>query len=173
MTTLADIETRARKYAEARDHVAEIVTAMHDGIEAIKRDNMPKLKKAIASATEHHDALKGMVEDAPELFKKPRTVTFHGLRLGYMKGKGGIVWDDADAVVTAIQKHLPKQAEALIRWKGAPLKEAINQLDVADLKRIGCRVIDTGEQVFIKPVDGAVEKMVDALLKDATEEVAE
>jgi arsenate reductase-like glutaredoxin family protein len=173
MTTLADIELRAKQYAEAREHLADIVAAMNDGIEAIKRDNMKKLKKAINEAAAHHDALKELIEAAPELFTKPKTVTFHGLRLGYMKGKGGIVWDDADAVVQAIQKHLPDQAEALIRWSGKPLKEAINQLDVATLKKIGCRVVDTGEQVFIKPVDGAVEKMVDALLKDATaDEVA-
>lgn len=172
MTSLADIETRAKKYAEARERVAAIVTDLNGGIEALKRAELPRLKKAIAVAAEHHDALKDLIDGAPDLFQKPKTVTFHGLRLGYMKGKGGIVWDDGDAVVAAIQKYLPDQAEALIRWTGKPLKEAINQLDVATLKKIGCRVVDTGEQVFIKPVDSAVDKMVDALLKDATEEVA-
>jgi len=171
MTTLADIEARAKKYAEARERVAAIITDLNDGIEALKRTELPRIKKAIAAAAEHHDALKDLIEAAPELFQKPKTVTFHGLRLGYMKGKGGIVWDDGDAVVAAIQKYLPDQAEALIRWTGKPLKEAINQLDVAALKKIGCRVVDTGEQVFIRPVDSAVDKMVDALLRDATEEV--
>ncbi len=171
MTSLADIESRAKKYAEARERVAAIVTDLNAGIEALKRSEMPRLKKAIASAAEHHDALKALIEEAPELFQKPRTVVFHGVKIGYQKGRGGIEWDDADAVVLAIQKHLPDQAEALIRWTGKPLKEAINQLDVAALKKIGCRVVDTGEQVFIKAVDSAVDKMVDALLKDATEEV--
>lgn len=170
MSTLNDIELRAKKYAEARERIGAIVTDLNEGIEAIKRAELPRLKKAIAAAAEHHDALKGLIEAAPELFRKPRTVTFHGLRLGYMKGKGGIVWDDSDAVVAAIQKHLPEQAETLIRWTGKPLKEAINQLDVATLRKIGCRVVDTGEQVVIKPVDSAVDKMVDALLKGATEE---
>jgi hypothetical protein len=173
MTTLTDIETQAKRYADARDKVAGIVTALNDGIEALKRAEMPRLKKAIAAAAEHHDALKTLIEAAPELFQKPKTVIFHGLRLGLMKGKGGIAWDDADAVIAAIQKHLPEQAEALIRWTGKPLKEAINQLDVATLKKIGCRVVDTGEQVVIKPVDSAVDKMVDALMKDATEEVCD
>jgi len=172
MTSLADIEARAKKYAEARERVAAIVTDLNGGIEALKRAELPRLKKAIAAAAEQHDALKCLIEDAPELFQKPKTVTFHGLRLGYMKGKGGIVWDDGDAVVAAIQKYLPDQAEALIRWSGKPLKEAINQLDVAALKKIGCRVVDTGEQVVIKPVDSAIDKLVDALLKDATQEVA-
>lgn len=171
MTSLADIETRAKKYAEARERVTAIVTALNEAMELLKRSELPKLRRAIGTAAEHHDALKALIDAAPELFKKPKTVTFHGVRMGYMKGKGGIVWDDGDAVVAAIQKYLPDQAEALIRWTGKPLKEAINQLDVATLKKIGCRVVDTGEQVFIKPVDSAVDKLVDALLKDAIEEV--
>lgn len=170
-TTLADIERRARTYADARDRVCAIVTALDEAIGALKRTELPRLRRAIAAAAEQHDALKALIETAPELFTKPRTVVLHGLRLGWVKGRGGIEWDDADAVVAAIQRHLPDQAEALIRWTAKPLKEAINQLGVADLKRIGCRVVDTGEQVVIKPVDSAVDKMVDALLKDATAEM--
>ncbi|MEN9357149.1 MAG: hypothetical protein RL695_1320 [Pseudomonadota bacterium] len=166
--TLADIETRARKFADARERLCGIVAELNGGMDALKRQAMPALKKAIAAASEHHDQLKALIDAAPELFVKPRTVIFHGIKLGYLKGKGGIIWDDADAVVAAIQKHLPEQAEALIRWTGKPLKEAINQLDVASLKKIGCRVEDTGDEVFIKPVDSAVDKLVDALMKDAT-----
>ena len=169
--TLADIEARARKFAEAREKLCGIVMDLNQGMEALKRQAMPQLKQAIARAAEHHDQLKALIEAAPELFVKPRTVVFHGIKLGYLKGKGGITWDDADAVVAAIQKQLPEQAEQLIRWTGKPLKEAINQLDVASLKKIGCRVVDTGDEVVIKPVDGVVDKMVDALMKGATAEV--
>lgn len=170
--TMNDIETRARKYAEAREKLSAIVADLNAGIEALKRNHLPDLKRAVARAAEHHDALRALIEEAPELFDKPRTVTLHGIRLGYMKGKGGIVWDDADQVVSAIQKYLPDQAETLIRWTGKPVKEAINGLDVASLRKIGCRVEDTGDQVFIKPADSAVDKMVDALLRDATAEAA-
>ncbi len=171
MTTIAEIEIRARKYSEAREAVKAIVAALNEAIDAIKRSELPKLRRAVRLATEHHDNLKALAESAHELFVKPKTLTFHGVRVGYMKGKGGIVFDDADAVVAAIQKQLPDQAEALIRWIGKPLKEALNQLDVATLKKIGCRVEDTGDVLVIKPVDSAVDKMVDALLRDATEEV--
>ena len=170
MTPLADIDRRARLYADARDDLSGIVTELTAAIESIKRQAMPDLKRAVARAAQHHDELAALIEAAPELFVKPKTITLHGIRLGYVKGKGGIAWDDADAVVAAIQKHLPEQAEALIRWTAKPLKEAINKLDVADLKRIGCRVVDTGEQIVIRPVDSEVDKLVDALLKDATEE---
>lgn len=172
MTTLNDIETRARKFAEARDHLRGLCDALNQGITELQRGHLPGIRKAVARAAEAEAALKALVEAAPELFKKPKTQTMHGIRLGWMKGKGGIEWDDADAVVAAIQKHFPDEADDLIRWTGKPLKEAINQLDVASLKKINCRVVDTGEVVFIKPVDSAVDKMVDALLKAAAEEVA-
>jgi arsenate reductase-like glutaredoxin family protein len=171
MTSLSDIEARAKRYAEARERLAGIVAALNEGIEALKRAEMPRLKKAVAAAAEQYDALQALIADAPELFVRPKTLTLHGIRIGYMKGKGGIVWDDPAAVVAAIEKHLPDQAEALIRWTAKPLKEALNQLDVATLRKIGCRVVDTGEQVVIKPVDGEVDKLVDALLRDAVEDV--
>lgn len=170
--TLDQIELHAKHYADRRAAVIEIVTALNTAMDALKNTELPKLRRAVARAAEKHDELKAMIEAAPELFAKPKTQTLHGIRLGWMKGKGNIEWDDADAVVAAIQKLLPDQAEALIRWTGKPLKEAINQLDVGTLKKIGCRVVDTGEVVFIKPVDSAVDKMVDALLKAATEEAA-
>jgi len=171
--SMTDIETRARKYAEARDTLRDLCAALNDGIAALQKEHLPGIRKAVQRASEAEATLKALIESAPELFQKPKTVTLHGVRLGYMKGKGGIVFDrDPDAVVAAIMKHLPEQAEALIRWTGKPLKEALNQLDVASLKKIGGRVVDTGEIVFIKAVDSAVDKMVEALLKGAAEEVA-
>ena len=169
--TLDVIEARARRFADAREKIASLVTELHAGMEALKRGTMPQLKRAIAQAAEHHDQLKAMIEASPELFAKPRTVTFHGIRLGYMKGKGGVAWDDAARVVKLIEKHFPEQLDVLCKTTRKPVKEAIGNLDVAELKKIGCSVVGSGDVVFIKAVDSAVDKMVDALLKDATEEV--
>ena len=172
MATLADIERSAKKYAEAREHLAGIVAAMNEGIEAIKRDNMKRLKKAVNEAAEHHDALKALIETAPECFVKPRSVVLHGIKLGFQKGKGKIEWDDADQVIRLIKKHFPEQAEVLIATSEKPAKEALAQLTAAELKKLGISVTDGGDAVFIKPADSAVDKMVDALLRDATAEVA-
>lgn len=172
MTSIVDIETSAKKYAESREHLAGIVAALNEGIEALKRDHMRRLKKAVADAAERHDTLKALIEDAPELFVKPRTVVFHGIKLGYQKGKGKIEWDDADQVVRLIKKHFPEQADVLVATSERPAKEALAQLTAAELKKLGISVTDGGDAVFIKPADSAVDKMVDALLRDATEEVA-
>ena len=171
MANLPEIERAAKKYAEARESLASIVAAMNEGIETIKRNNIKRLKKAVAEAAEQHDALQTLIEAAPGCFVKPRSVIFHGIKLGFQKGKGKIEWADPDQVVRLIKKHYPEQADVLIATSEKPVKEALANLSAAELKKLGISVTDGGDAVFIKPADSAVDKMVDALLKDATAEV--
>ena len=170
MATLPEIERAAKKYAEAREHLAGIVAAMNEGIETIKRDHMKRLKKAVNEAAERHDALKSLIETAPGCFIKPRSVVFHGIKLGFAKGKGKIEWDDADQVVRLIKKHFPDQADVLIVTTERPAKDALNSLTATELKKLGISVVEGGDAVFIKTTDTAVDKIVDALLKESTEE---
>lgn len=171
MSNLTEIERAAKKFSEARDYLATIVTTMNEGIETIKRENIKRLKKAVVNAAEEHDALKALIEDSKASFVKPRTATFHGIKLGFQKSKGKIDWADADQVVKLIKKHFPEQADVLIATTEKPVKEALNRLTAAELKRVGCNVTEGGDMVLIKPADSAVDKMVEALLKDATAEV--
>jgi hypothetical protein len=169
MTQMNDIDKRAKAFSEARAEVAGIVSHLNEGIEAMKRENMPGLKRAIARAAEKHDNLKGIIDANPQLFVKPRTVVLHGVKVGYTKGKGGITFDDPAQVVKLIKKHLPEQAEVLIITKETPAKDALAQLSATELKKIGCSVVDAGDAVVIKPTDSEVDKLVDTLLKGATE----
>lgn len=169
MTQLTELEPKAKAFADARAKVAEIVTQLNEGIDALKRDHMPALKRAISRAAEKHDQLKQVIEANPALFTKPRTVVYHGVKIGFAKGKGGISFDDADQVVRLIKKHFPEQADVLVNTVEKPVKDALGQLTVAELKKVGCSVIDAGDAVVIKPTDSEVDKLVDALLKGATE----
>lgn len=171
MTHMNRIEQQAKRYSEARQKVVDIVTNLQEAMDVLKKTEMPKLRRAIAAAAEQHDQLKALIEEAPELFAKPKTQTFHGIRLGFVKGKGKIEWEDAEQVVRLIKKHFPEQADVLIVTTEKPAKDALNNLTAAELKKLGISVSEGGEAVFIKPTDSAVDKMVDALLKAATEEV--
>lgn len=172
MTQITDLENPAKAFADARAKVAEIVTLLNEGIDALKRHHMPELKRAITRAAEKHDRLKQIIEANPALFVKPRTVIYHGVKIGYAKGKGGISFDDADQVVRLIKKHFPEQADVLVAVSEKPVKDALGQLTVAELKKVGCTVVDAGDAVVIRPTDSEVDKLVDALLKGATEEQA-
>lgn len=171
MTTLADLERRAKAVADTRAAVGDIVQSLNDGIDALKRDHMRALKAAINAAAEQHDKLKALIEANPELFVRPKTVVMHGIKLGFRKGTGGLEFDDEDQVIKLIRKHFPEQFDVLVKTTEKPVKSALGGLTVAELKKLGVTVESTGDVVFIAPTDSAVDKLVKALLKSATEEV--
>jgi arsenate reductase-like glutaredoxin family protein len=169
-TQLTEIEQLTRKYADAREELGDLIRAMEEKIDQIKRANLPRIRELVNRTAERQANLRAAIEDAPELFEKPRTQVYHGVKIGFRKGSGGIDWADDDQVVKLIEKHFPKeQAELLIKTVKKPIAKALEDLDVAELKKIGCTVESTGDVVVIKPVAGGVEKIVNALLKEAAD----
>lgn len=167
MASLADIEQHTRRYADARDLLASRVQALQDDIEQAKRRKLPGIKKAAAAAAEARDKLRAAIEESQELFQKPRTLIIAGIRVGFTKGSGKLSFDDPARVVALIRRHYPDQADALIKVTEAPVRKALGNLSVSELKRIGVTVEETGDQVVIKPTDSEVDKLVNALLADA------
>jgi hypothetical protein len=95
----------------------------------VKRKYLPRIRTQVAHAKMLHAQLKASIEAHPELFEKPRTVTFHGVKVGFAKGKGKVTFQhDADKVIALIEKHLPDQAELLVITERKPNKDAIAQL---------------------------------------------
>lgn len=168
--SINDIERQTKAYATARQAVADIVTELNDGIEALKRQHMRPLKAAVNRMAEHHEKLKALIEQNPGLFERPRTTIFHGIKVGFQKGKGGLSWEDDNAICRAIRKSLPDQADILIITTEEPSKTALAQLDATQLKKLGVTVAGAGDQVVIKSTDSEIDKLVKALTKGATEE---
>jgi len=169
---LNDIEKLAADYSSRRKDLSILVIAMQEEIEAAKRKYLEAIRIAVANAAEAHDRLYVGVKDSPGEFEKPKTRTFHGIRCGFMKQRGQVVFDDEAAVVKRIRQHLPAmQAELLVRVTESVHKPAVYDLIASDLKRIGIRIEDDEDIVTIKPVDKEVDKLVDQLLKSAQAEV--
>lgn len=171
--SMENIENLTRDYADARSSLAARVQAYQDELEKVKRRLLPGIKRAAEAAAAAGDRLHAELERHPELFVKPKSVILHGIRVGYQKAKGAIAWDDEEKVVALIHKHFPDQADVLIKVTEKPVKSALQQLQAADLKRLGVTIVETGDSVLIKAVDGEVEKLVDALLKAETAESLE
>lgn len=172
MKTMNDIEVLTKKFADTRAVLGDRVAALNEEIELSKRRHLRGIKGAVATAAAAQDELQAALIESRELFTKPKTQTFHGIRVGFQKGKGKIEFDDADQVVKLIYKHFPEQADVLVKKTEEPVKKALSSLSAGELKRLGITVHDAGEAVFIKPVDSEVDKMVDALLGSAVEEAA-
>jgi hypothetical protein len=164
--TLSEIEKLAKNLSDARLNLKEGLDELESEIAAIKKRFMPALRRAIDRAATSHKLLHAAIGEAPELFIKPKTVIFHGIRCGYMKGKGDITWEDTAQVVRLIKKNFPDSADVLLKISETPVKTALAALSVSDLKKIGVTVIETGDEVFVKPTDSEIDKLINALLKD-------
>lgn len=170
---LDEIEARARRFANRRAALCDLVTTINQQLADVYRVNTPALKNAVAWVAQEQAALEALISARPELFEKPRTLIFHGVKVGYRKGKGNIDWEDDAQVVKMIKKHFPKMTDALIHIEETPIKAALSAMEASDLKRLGITVEDTGDYVVVKAVDSAVDKTVKALLKNATDEIRE
>jgi hypothetical protein len=164
-TSMEAIERLSKDYADARAVRAERVGALHAEIEAAIRRRLPGLRSAVAKEAEAEARLRARLELHPDLFDKPRAQIFHGIKVGYQKGKGAQSWEDDAQVVRLIRKHLPEQADVLIKVEETPVKSALGNLTVADLKRLGCEVGEAGDQVVVKPTDTTADKLLKALRK--------
>lgn len=168
MSDLTQVQDCAMQYAREREQLADVVQTLQGEIEALQRRRLPAIRRRVGRAAEAKDRLRAAIEAVKDGFRRPRTQVFSGIRCGYAKQKGQVVIDDEPATIARMRKLLPAdQSELLIRVKESVHKPGVYDLTAADLKRLGIRITDAGDAIVIKPTDGAVDKIVAALLKDA------
>ncbi len=170
--TLSEIEKITKEYALARKEVEARVQGYEEELEQVKKRHITGIKKSVTVAKVYQDKLYHAIDSSPELFVKPKTIVLYGIRIGFMKGKGEMRIEDPGHVVKLIKKYFPEQVETLIKITEYPVKSALAQLSVQDLKRLGVEVIETNDQVTIKPTDSEVDRLVEALLREEVREAA-
>lgn len=170
MALLDLVGAKTKEFSEARAELARRVRELKDEIDKAKRKAMLGIRNAVEKAAEAHVALHGVLEENPDLFVKPRSQTFFGIKVGYRKGTGELTWSDGEKLVELIRKHFAEQFDVLIKTTYKPVKDALAQLSAEDLKKIGVKVGSVDDEVFIKPTDTEIDKLVTALLKNAVEE---
>lgn len=168
-TPLHNIEFRARQLADARSILGSRVQNLQAEIDRLRRRHLDGIITAAAKVKEYENALRQDVEQHPELFEKPRTVVLHGFKIGYQKGKGKLTYVDAAKVCELIRTKLPNEADSLIKVTEAPITAALLNLDAGTLKKLGCTIEDTGDQIVIKAIDGDVEKLLKRFLDEAAD----
>lgn len=172
MATMKEIEALTKRYADATGALGGTLGELEERKKKLQREYLPQIKRQVTAARNAKAVLSEAIDESPELFVKPRTVTFHGVRVGFQKAKGRIEFDDADQVVKLIRKHFPEQFDVLVKTTERPVKDALAQLSAADLKKLGINVVADSDEVVIKDASGEIEKLVEALLRDESEEIA-
>lgn len=166
--TFAEIETKTKAFSKANDELSELTREARAEIEPLKNKYVRRIKSSVEKVLSAKEELSEALEEAGELFVKPKTIVIAGVRIGFKKDKNKIVWDDDDKVVELIEKKLDEeQAEQLIKVEKKPIKDAIARLDAATQNKIGCRIEEGKDEVYIKPMDSEIEKFVNSLMKEA------
>ena len=173
MATLKEIEATTKLYADARALLAGRVRELNDQVEAAKRERLPGIKRALNAAALLEMELREQIKESADQFVKPRSVVLHGVKVGYQKAPGAISWTNLDRVVALIREHFPRKFDVLVKATYKPVKKALAQLSAEDLKRIAVTVSADSDEVLIKDTASDVDKLVDALLKEAVEEEVE
>ena len=112
------------------------------------------------------------VAESAALFHRPRTQIFHGIKIGFAKGKGRLEIPDEETTLAKIRQHYGAEAATYLRTSITPNKESLAQLTAAELKKLGVTLTDTGDTAVIKPVNSDVDKAVASLLKETEPETA-
>lgn len=169
MKSLAEIESLVRSYATTRSVLKEKVSVCEAEIAAIKKQHIAGIKRAAVSASEKEAELRASIEESAGLFVKPRSLTMHGIKFGFQKQKGTIVYQDEPKVIQLIRKYLPDFADRLIKTEDKLLKNGLADVSVSDLKKIGVEIKNSGDEAFVKSVDSDIDKIVNALMKELGE----
>jgi len=168
------IERQAQKYSQAREVLAGHVADFNAALDKLRQQYLPGIRKAAARCQDLQSELARDIAPRPDLFVKPRTMTLSGIKVGFQKGKGKLVWDDEEKVVARIKDKYSKQrADVLIIVTEKPSKEALGLLPAAELKALGVTIEDAADTVYIKAIDSEIDKLVARILDEgAIEEEA-
>jgi len=74
--------------------------------------------------------------------------------------------DNEAATIKAIKKMYPDTWETYIKTEEKPHKKALESLPAVELKKLGIRIADDTDEVYVKFQDNEIDKFVEAILKD-------
>jgi hypothetical protein len=157
----------AAKHRLLTDLAAAQQASIAQAIEPITRQYRGAIDAAAAEEAEAHAALVRLVEAAPALFKKPRSITVDGVKTGYRKEEDSLDWSDEAAVIARIENLLPESADLLVRTEATLVKDALGQLTDAHLQRIGVRKVLGADRAFVAIGESDLDKLVKTILADA------
>jgi hypothetical protein len=107
------------------------------------------------------------------MFVKPKTLTIHGVKVGYTTSQGKLVFEDEATVIKLLKKYHKDDIDWLIRTIEEVNMDGVKTLSAEALERLGCRIEGAGEKVLCKRVSGEVEKLINKLISKLVEAMVE
>lgn len=168
MTTMEEIERKAGELRLARHKLEESVTTAQDALSKVLAKWCDPLREQATMVVVLEQHLVELVGKSPELFKRPQSVEFDGVRVGWRKGKGRLELGDIDKLIERIRAKLTRhQQAAVLKVKTSVLKGPLGKLPAELLKKLGIDTKGAGNEPFVSYPKSDAEKLVDWWLKPA------
>ncbi len=172
-TTITEIRAAAQRLADAHRESVSRATALENELNAAVSPIYTAHRTGLDGAAEEEATAKAILQDlidgAPQLFSRPRSILVDGVKSGYRKAEDELDWDDDTMVINRIRAlpELADMAPVLIRTEESLNIAALSELPAALRKRIGVRLIEGADKSYISFADTDVEKLVKAIIADA------
>ncbi len=165
MATMQEIEKLMERLGAVRDALAGTALARDEDVAAAEKKYTARIRELTARFQAAGDAVVAAVKESPELFKDKRSVVLHGIAAGWRKAVGKIDWEDDERVVELIERHFPDQVDELLKVVKTPVKDALSELSVSDLKKLGIAVQDAGDAPYARLAEKETGRLIRALLR--------
>lgn len=158
--SLGAIESLCASLDRESSTLEGLTAALEADLEEVKSRHLRGLKRQASVVARLEAELIGAVECSPALFEKPKTLTIHGVKVGFANSQGRVEFEDEETVVAAIRKLMKDDLEVLLKIETTPRKDALRALTASELAKLGCRIVGAGDQVVVRRVAGDVEKLI-------------
>jgi hypothetical protein len=150
--TMAEIEAAAYQHRVRLDAASALVADVASEMAAVRVRYHDAITEHAALLAESHAAVVRLVDGGRHLFRKPKSVVVHGLKIGLRQVGGAWDWPTPADLVRLVRERLaPSRAAALIQVTEAV---QISTLTPADRVRLG---VERGQARDV-PLVGEVER---------------
>lgn len=168
---LNTIQTLTENLASALQKIEVLATERERKLTAIMEEYDSLLRPHAAAFTGRRAALKGAIQSAPELFKRPRTHIFAGIKVGYQKQKGKIVIvDEAGTIAKMIKMLGDEEAAHYLNVVTTVNKTSVSSMPGDIMKKLGIEITADTDAIVIKLEESALEKTIAALMAETAPE---
>lgn len=167
---MKEIEAAAAEVSRARETLENLLANAEAEVLEVKRRHRAGIKRAAGVLQRRMEFLLDLAKDAPELFRRPRSVTMYSVKVGWQTPKPALEIPDPAKTVGLIESRYPSMAEDWIRTTKAPDKAALLKADAKVLARVAVTRPEQKDQAFVRLMSGDIEKAVQALFQGMADE---
>jgi hypothetical protein len=164
--TARAIDLAAESHRHDLDRVRDLVAKLDAEITAVKTTYLGQIRQATARARASRQRLADAVVADPSALGGLKTIVLHEIRCGWRKDKDKLQIPNPSGTCLAIKALLPAMVSSLIKVTEAPVALAIGRLDEEVLAKIGAHWQRGTDRLLVEPVDGDIDRLVNALIGD-------